>query len=205
MKKLYSKGKVHPSLPAIADHLSLLPATILTLTVALSPEDKQVLAYLISCSGTSNNFSGHRKTAHKSGLHGGGGGGDHPPQFHCNCFRCYMSYWVRWDTSPNRQLIHEILDAYEEGLFQKKNVKMIKKERRKRVSNLSDEKQRDSGESESVEVSSGGDIVDHQVNGQYWVVLINDQRRKTKMAYEDFDFLRQDGEFWCFLGLENSA
>ncbi|KAA8524769.1 hypothetical protein F0562_011192 [Nyssa sinensis] len=171
MKKLYSKGKVHPSLPAISDPLSLLPATILTLTVALSPEDKQVLAYLISCSGSSNSYSSHGKTTHKSGVSGGGGGGsvgDHPPQFHCNCFRCYISYWVRWDTSPNRQLIHEILDAYEEGLFQKTNGKIRKGRRSKRVCNVSDEDQkRDTiGEAESVELSSSTGDVDQVINGK---------------------------------------
>ncbi|XP_059661939.1 uncharacterized protein LOC132308013 [Cornus florida] len=165
MKKLYSKGKVHPSPPAIADHLSLLPATILTLTVALSPQDREVLAYLISCSPTSKNFSGHQKTTRKGGLGGGSGGGsskDHPSLFQCDCFRCYMSYWARWDTSPNRQLIHEIIDAYEDRLYQKnkkKDVMKIKKERRKRVCNVSDEDQRDSGESEPVvEVSCGGGV-----------------------------------------------
>lgn len=29
-----------------------------------------------------------------------------------------MSYWVRWDSSPNHQLIHEIIDAFEEWLAQ---------------------------------------------------------------------------------------
>ncbi|XP_052178652.1 uncharacterized protein LOC127792244 [Diospyros lotus] len=141
MKKLYgkAKGKVHPSPPVIADRLSLLPATILTLAAALSPEDKQVLAYLISCSGAcSSTSSGHR------------------PQFHCNCFSCYMSYWVRWDSSPNRQLIHEILDAYEEGLF-KKRLK-AKKERGKRVciSPEGGEKGR-AGEAETAEVGGEGE------------------------------------------------
>lgn len=27
-----------------------------------------------------------------------------------------MSYWIRWDSSPNRQLIHEIIDAFEDWL-----------------------------------------------------------------------------------------
>ncbi|KAK3022013.1 hypothetical protein RJ639_045174 [Escallonia herrerae] len=70
MKKFYSKGKIHPSpAPAVTNQLSLLPAAILTLTAALSTEDKQVLAYLISCSGgTSNsNFSSHLDTTPKSG------------------------------------------------------------------------------------------------------------------------------------------
>ncbi|KAF8414172.1 hypothetical protein HHK36_002171 [Tetracentron sinense] len=141
MKKLYRKGKVHPSLPLISDHLALLPATILTLTAALSPEDREVLAYLISCSSSSGSFSGDRRNTQKSGVGGSGSGSDHPPLFHCNCFRCYMSYWVRWDSSPNRQLIHEIIDAFEDGLLQKKNSKN-KKERRRRVYNGSDDLKR---------------------------------------------------------------
>ncbi|XAR68138.1 hypothetical protein NMG60_11003162 [Bertholletia excelsa] len=158
MKKLYGnkKGKVHPSSsPTIADRLSLLPAAVLALTAALSPGDREVLAYLISCSGTSTNFSGNRSSA-------SGSGGDHPTQFDCNCFRCYMSYWVRWDESPNRQLIHEILDSYEDGLFrQKKNKgKVNKRERRnKRVSDVAaEEQERNSGEPKSGEpILHGGD------------------------------------------------
>jgi hypothetical protein len=136
MKKLYKKGQVHPSsLPSIADHLALLPATILTLSASLSAEDKEVLAYLIfSCSGaTSNNLSGHPKTVTES--KGGDGGGDHSPMFECNCFRCYMGFWARWDASPNRELIHEIIEAYEEELLKKKkrSAAKIKKGRRKRA------------------------------------------------------------------------
>lgn len=138
MKKLYTKGKIHPSPPPISDHLALLPATILTLAVALSPQDREVLAYLISCSGNSNNSSGHHKSNSVNGR--GGSGGDQTAQFNCNCFRCYMSYWVRWDTSPNREVIHEIIDAYEDGhyigtLDQKNYNVKSKKERRKRNSN----------------------------------------------------------------------
>ncbi|XP_065635895.1 ethylene-responsive transcription factor ERF011-like [Quercus suber] len=43
---------------------------------------------------------------------------DHLLQFNCNCFRCYMSYWVE---SPNRQVIHEIIDAFEAELAQSKS------------------------------------------------------------------------------------
>lgn len=126
MKKLYRKGTVHPSPPIISDHLAFLPATILTLAAALSPEDREVLAYLISCSNSSVNLSsssyGSRKStaasaAKKAAAKGSGSGGDHPAQFNCDCFRCYTSYWVRWDESPNRQLIHEIIDAFEDGVL----------------------------------------------------------------------------------------
>ncbi|CAB4275688.1 unnamed protein product [Prunus armeniaca] len=131
MKKLYRKGTVHPSPPIISDQLAFLPATILTLAAALSPEDREVLAYLISCSNSSINLSssssssssyGSRKStaasaAKKGAAKGSGSGGDHPARFNCDCFRCYKSYWVRWDESPNRQLIHEIIDAFEDGLL----------------------------------------------------------------------------------------
>lgn len=101
------------------------------LTAALSPAEREVLAYLISCS--SANFSNsNRKTAPKTASASGSkGGDDHAPCFNCNCFRCYMSYWVKWDSSPNRQLIHEIIDAFEENLLKESKKEKNKKERRK--------------------------------------------------------------------------
>ncbi|XP_027331794.1 uncharacterized protein LOC113847113 [Abrus precatorius] len=142
MKKLYRKGTVHPSpslsplppppppppQPSISDHLSFLPAAILTLTLALSPQDKEVLAYLISCSSSGNNPRRYPKAIVD---------GDHPPLFNCSCFRCYMSYWARWNSSPNHQLIHEIIDAFEDSLSQntKKGNKTRKEKRNKRASN----------------------------------------------------------------------
>ncbi|KAG8385799.1 hypothetical protein BUALT_Bualt03G0082800 [Buddleja alternifolia] len=133
MKKLYRKGTVHPTPSVVSDHLlSFLPAAILTLTAALSPGDKEVLAYLIySCSSAS--FSNnHRKTTQKTAAGGGSKvGDDHAPCFSCNCFRCYMSYWIKWDSSPNRQLIHEIIDAFEDSLLKESKKEKNKKERRK--------------------------------------------------------------------------
>nr|GMC83687.1 uncharacterized protein LOC109167056 [Ipomoea batatas] len=111
MKKLYRKGTVFPSPPLVSDQLAFLPAAIFTLTAALSQEDRQVLAYLLSC--PSGNFSTTHKNSSPSGK--GGGGADHPPSFNCFCFNCYRSYWARWDSSPNRQLIDEIIEAYEDG------------------------------------------------------------------------------------------
>ncbi|CAK9156861.1 unnamed protein product [Ilex paraguariensis] len=162
MKKIYRKGSVHPTAPLISDHLSFLPATILTLTAALSPEDREVLAYLISCS--SGNFPNNRRNTQKTTTSTGGGerkgDGDHPVSFNCYCFRCYMSYWVKWDASPNRQIIHEIIDAFEDGL-----LVQSKRERRKsrgcsepdelKKSQLSLSKD-EFGESESVEDTTSG-------------------------------------------------
>lgn len=134
MKKLYRKGTVHPS-PQIKsdDHvLRLLPVAIFSLAAVLSREDREVLAYLISTasySGDRNPTSRLNKTkAHKKTHFD-----NHYPLFNCDCFSCYTSYWVRWDSSPSRQLIHEIIDAFEDSL-EKKNKKKItgKKDRRKR-------------------------------------------------------------------------
>lgn len=60
-----------------------------------------------------------------------------------------MSYWVRWDSSPNRQVIHEIIDAFEDGLVNTKGAKN-KKERKKKGFNVS-------GELKQSELSSGRD------------------------------------------------
>ncbi|KAL2510595.1 hypothetical protein Adt_16195 [Abeliophyllum distichum] len=104
----------------------------MTLTVALSPEDKVVLAYLISCSST--NFSNnHRKATHKttnaaaatSSCAKVGG------LFNCNCFRCYMNYWAKGDSLPNRQLIHKVIDAYEDNLLMQNKKDKSNRERSK--------------------------------------------------------------------------
>ncbi|CAN1124277.1 hypothetical protein LINPERPRIM_LOCUS3686 [Linum perenne] len=114
MKNPYKKGKVHPtpsqspppppppSAATTAAFLSLLPAAILSLAAALSPQDKEVLAYLISSCHISA-AAGQRKSKSK----------DHAPTFECCCFRCYTTFWARWDASPNRHVIHDIIEAYE--------------------------------------------------------------------------------------------
>ncbi|RDX69612.1 hypothetical protein CR513_51250, partial [Mucuna pruriens] len=121
MKKLYHKGTVHPSPPLLLDQLSFLPAAILSLAAVLSPDDREILAYLLSFSGNP------RRNAAKSAAET-----DHSPVFTCSCFGCYTSYWVRWDESPNRQLIHEIIDAYEDPLAQNKASKNGKGKKDKR-------------------------------------------------------------------------
>ncbi|GMH30263.1 hypothetical protein Nepgr_032106 [Nepenthes gracilis] len=137
MKKLYRKGAVHPS-PPFTEHLSYLPAAIVTLTAALTAEDREVLAYLISCSENFPTSSGYNpKNISAAAGKKTTRGGDHPPSFRCSCFWCYMSYWVRWDSSPNRQLIHEIIDAFEDGLAQN-GKKGSKRDRKKKLLNGSD-------------------------------------------------------------------
>ncbi|XP_037487854.1 uncharacterized protein LOC119366260 [Triticum dicoccoides] len=116
MKKLYQgKGRrVHPApapapgQDASAVALAMLPATLLALVAALTAEEQEVLAYLLS--GGAGGAAG-----------GAGGGrrrrlnGPHQPEMGCGCFGCYKSFWARWDASPNRHLIHRIIDAVEEG------------------------------------------------------------------------------------------
>ncbi|XP_048127241.1 uncharacterized protein LOC115747682 [Rhodamnia argentea] len=140
------KGKVHPSPPSVADQLALLPAALLTLAAALSPDDREVLAYLISRSNenaSGPNPSGRRGVAsdgRKNGEHDFPGEEDHPPMFQCDCFRCYKSFWSRWDASPNRQAIDEIIEAYEDGLLRDggKSSSAKKKKQRKGQNRVAD-------------------------------------------------------------------
>ncbi|PKI76977.1 hypothetical protein CRG98_002480 [Punica granatum] len=143
--KIKHKGKIYPSpsssssssaslsSPCSRDVLSvmkLLPAAILALASVLSLEDRDVLAYMIMRSLNSSNMSslssenskGSKRSSKKQPSGGGGaaggvGGGTHkPPVFGCDCFDCYTSYWLRWDSSPNRELIHQVIEAFEEHL-----------------------------------------------------------------------------------------
>uniref|UniRef100_A0A5B6YVY3 Uncharacterized protein n=1 Tax=Davidia involucrata TaxID=16924 RepID=A0A5B6YVY3_DAVIN len=121
--KMRNKGKVYPSpsssssSSANGDALSvlkLLPAAILALASVLSIEDRQVLAYMITRSMKSANPSSiidEKKNKKKSNTNT-----HKPPVFDCGCFDCYTSYWFRWDSSPNRELIHQAIEAFEEHL-----------------------------------------------------------------------------------------
>ncbi|CAE5957250.1 unnamed protein product [Arabidopsis arenosa] len=165
MKKLYRKGTVHPSPPQIKsdDHLlPLLPVAIFSLAAVLSPEDREVLAYLISTasySGDRNPTSRLNKTkAHKKAHFD-----NHSPLFHCDCFSCYTSYWVRWDSSPSRQLIHEIIDAFEDSLEKKRKKNVTgKKDRRKR-----------SGKSSSLIASSSFSTEESEIPSRLGDTVVN--------------------------------
>ncbi|CAH8389010.1 unnamed protein product [Eruca vesicaria subsp. sativa] len=131
MKKLYRKGTVHPSPQKKPDDqlLQLLPVAIFSLAAVLSQEDREVLAYLISTASYSGDRN-HTSRLNKTKPHEKSRLDNHSPLFHCDCFSCYTSYWVRWDSSPSRKLIHEIIDAFEDSLEKKK--KGGRKDRRKR-------------------------------------------------------------------------
>ncbi|XP_078435200.1 uncharacterized protein LOC144706164 [Wolffia australiana] len=138
MKTLYpkGKGKIHPS-PACGTGealavLNLLPAAILALTAALGAEDKEVLAYLVTrslqvpCSVAAEERRRCRRLGH------------HPPLFDCGCFDCYTSFWFRWDCSPDRELIHQAIEAFEEHLASSEQRRGGGKAARRRDRRLSD-------------------------------------------------------------------
>ncbi|KAK9060161.1 hypothetical protein SSX86_020865 [Deinandra increscens subsp. villosa] len=147
--KMRNKGKVYPSssssppVPSTAaagDYLSvlnLLPAAILTLAVVLSVEDREVLAYMLTRSIKSTNppsssSSGNNKNKTPAQVpvpvpvpvH-------RPPVFDCDCFDCYTSYWFKWDTSVNRELIHQAIEAFEENLSNNEQSKKKGKKKEK--------------------------------------------------------------------------
>ncbi|RZS27966.1 hypothetical protein BHM03_00061514 [Ensete ventricosum] len=111
MKKLGNGkgGRIHPVPPlgtAPRDHLAAIPAAMLALVAALTAEEKEVLAYLLSGGGGHERGSERRRRRLRP----------HPPELGCECFCCYKSFWARWDASPNRHVIHRIIDAVEESL-----------------------------------------------------------------------------------------
>ncbi|RLM80696.1 uncharacterized protein C2845_PM12G15200 [Panicum miliaceum] len=110
-------GKIHPS-PAedpIAAAFRLLPAAILVLVAGLTPEDKRVLAHLVTRSflvGWDAATVPPSEQARGSGRRRRG----HPPTVGCLCFECYGSFWTRWGCSPQHDRIHAALEAFEEHL-----------------------------------------------------------------------------------------
>ncbi|RWW02776.1 hypothetical protein BHE74_00030860 [Ensete ventricosum] len=124
------KGKIHPSPPphdALAV-LSLLPAEFLAQTAALREEDKEMLAYLLTRS-IEGPAAAAEERRHRQRP---GGATQHLPVFGCGCFDCYTGFWSRWDCSPDRELIHQAIEAFEEHLAsaEKKGVRGRRAERK---------------------------------------------------------------------------
>ncbi|KAJ7519105.1 hypothetical protein O6H91_20G022900 [Diphasiastrum complanatum] len=110
-----------------------LASNVKTLIDLLPPEDKEVFAYLITRPSEDVNVervlqgrfwkskaNPQPKSPQQSHfpIHSGkdyrkAGSikkkGNHEPSFGCDCFQCYMFHWSRWDSSPNRGLIHEAI------------------------------------------------------------------------------------------------
>ncbi|XP_038904588.1 uncharacterized protein LOC120090946 [Benincasa hispida] len=128
------KGKIHPSPSSSPPSSSssvfkLLPTAILALVSLLSLDDREVLAYMIARSIQSSAFTSTRvsrkKSTRKASINGGNGNVTtttttttyhKTPMFSCDCFYCYTAYWCRWDSSPNRELIHQAIEAFEDHL-----------------------------------------------------------------------------------------
>ncbi|CAK7336752.1 unnamed protein product [Dovyalis caffra] len=152
MKKVKRKGKVYPYLPSPSSPsnssykdpdsvLKLLPVTILALALSLPNQDREVLAYLIARSifiTTTTNPSllvtQHPKNKCKTKIATTSANkndkycGQKVPLFQCGCFDCYTRFWYRWDSSPNRDFIHQVIEAFEEHLAQ--NIESPKKHNR---------------------------------------------------------------------------
>lgn len=90
-----------------------LPETIMTLSITLPREDQEVLFYLIACSLKALLMEINQG---KSSRRGRKNRSSHSPSLDCSCFQCYVSFWGRWDGSPNRDLIHEAIEMFEDHM-----------------------------------------------------------------------------------------
>ncbi|KAK6160433.1 hypothetical protein DH2020_003814 [Rehmannia glutinosa] len=165
--KMRNKGKVHPftssssssSYPPNKDYFSvlkLLPAAIFTLISVLSLEDREVLAYMITRSLKSTNPSifpadDKKKISKKQCFDGHGH--KSPALFDCDCFHCYTSFWFRWDSSSNRELIHQAIEAFEEHLNNGEQFK-------KAAGNGKNKRKEKMGRRKTEEIRSDGPVLD---------------------------------------------
>lgn len=132
MKNPYPKGKpnIHPS-PSPLSLLNLLPAAILALVAAMNCDDREVLAYLLLRSAkTPSSVLQEKRKCRKLGA------ADAPaaalrPLLDCPCFECYTRFWTRWDSSPNRELIHRAIEAFEEELARGESAKRGRRKERR--------------------------------------------------------------------------
>lgn len=49
--------------------------------------------------------------------------------FECGCFDCYTRFWYRWDSSPNRDLIHQVIEAFEDNFKAASSFRKNKKDK----------------------------------------------------------------------------
>lgn len=109
--------------------LKLLPVAILALALSLPNHDREVLAYLVARSLISTTTTNPHSSFNTNCYHsknkckaitsdGKKKYVQKAPLFECGCFDCYTSFWYRWDSSPNRELIHQVVEAFEDHLLQ---------------------------------------------------------------------------------------
>lgn len=90
-----------------------LPETIITLSITLPHEDQEVLFYLIACSLKAFSMENNQGKSTRKGRRNNT---PHGPSFDCNCFECYLGFWGRWNGSPNRDVIHEAIEMFEDHM-----------------------------------------------------------------------------------------
>ncbi|KAI5562971.1 hypothetical protein BDE02_15G086000 [Populus trichocarpa] len=177
--KVERKGKAYPSQPSASSSrfsykdpdsvLKLLPVTILALALSLPNQDREVLAYLIARSifvttapNPSSLITQHPKkkcktksTASKNDKYCD----QKVPSFQCGCFDCYTRFWYRWDSSPNRDFIHQVIEPFEEHLVQK--IESSKKHSRGKKKVMIMQENLESGE-----IEGNGVVFEEEMVGQ---------------------------------------
>ncbi|CAM8953036.1 unnamed protein product [Rhodiola kirilowii] len=108
MAKNNVRGSSSPLTPEFS---TFLPVTFRL--AALSDEDREVVAYLITI-----DFGSRKSTAGENHEESG-------PVHGCDCFECYVRYWSMWDKSPNCELIHEIIEEYEMYVWPSRAAEII--------------------------------------------------------------------------------
>lgn len=78
-----------------------------------------------SCSFSQDSKKKSKKQPPPAAPAASGGAAHKPPVFDCGCFECYTCYWFRWDSSPNRELIHQAIEAFEDHLSYGEKPKRI--------------------------------------------------------------------------------
>ncbi|CAM8955812.1 unnamed protein product [Rhodiola kirilowii] len=99
------------SSPLTAEFSTFLPVTFRL--AALSDEDREVVAYLITIDFGSRKSTAGENHEERGPVHG------------CDCFECYVRYWSMWDKSPNCELIHEIVEEYEMYVWPSRAAEII--------------------------------------------------------------------------------
>ncbi|KAJ1685530.1 hypothetical protein LUZ63_016920 [Rhynchospora breviuscula] len=173
------KGKVHPSpSPAnnsgdVSSALKLLPQEILALTAALGEKDKEVLAYLITrsmkCHVAPRAVASHR------------------PTIGCGCFECYKSFWSRWNSSSDKGIIDQAIDAFEEHLAR------VEKEKNEKSEKEAGKKKNKKVEVEEKVVEESGEV-EEKVNEEVVVVSGESSEELEMVQEEEPEKVLEEGE-----------